>query len=58
MGEEPAGSLVAGDLCWGVGECLTAMATASIASRPKIMVVIFFLWHCAEEELSAAAVQL
>lgn len=38
----PAGSSVAGDLCQGRGECLTAMATASAASRPKIIVIIFF----------------
>lgn len=54
----PAGSSVAGDLCRGGGECLTAMATAPVVSRPKIMVIIFFLWHCAEEELSAVPVQV
>lgn len=52
----PAGSLVAGDLWQRVR--LTAMATASAASSPKIIVIIFFLWRCAEEELSAVAVQV
>lgn len=50
----PTGSSVAGDLWQGV--CLTAMATASATSSPKIIVIIFFLWRCAEEELSAVAV--
>lgn len=52
----PAGSLVAVDLWQRV--CLTVNATASAAPHPKTIVVIFFLWHCAEEELRAVAVQV